>query len=79
MNLKKISIMWGLNKVFRSILEDYIIDKCLYYSKNGRRYLEKNTFDNLVSELLKEVDNVMRYGSTSYPFSKRKDKKEGKC
>ena len=79
MNLKDMSIMWGLNKVFRSILEDYILDKQLYYSKNGRRYLEKDIFDSLVNKLLKEIDNVIRYGSTSYPFSKRKDKKEGKC
>ena len=74
MNLKDMSIMWGLNKVFRSILEDYILDKQLYYSKNGRRYLEKDIFDSLVNKLLKEIDNVIRYGSTSYPFSKRKEK-----
>ena len=57
-----------LYKVFKSILENYILDKCLFYS-NGKRYIDKDTLNNLIGELLKEVDNIIKYGHTSLPFN----------
>lgn len=60
---------YKLNKAFRSILEDYIIDKCLFYSKDGVRYVEKDTLNSLIGKLFKEVDNIIKYGHTSLPFN----------
>ena len=64
----KVTEVYKLNKAFRSILEDYIIDKCLFYSENGIRYIDKNSLNLLIGELLKEVDNIIKYGHTSLPF-----------
>ena len=65
MKLKK---AYKLTKIFNSILEEYIIDKCLFYSDNGKRHVDKETVNDLIGKLLKEVDNVFKYGKTSNPF-----------
>ncbi len=59
-----------LYKVFKNILENYILDKCLSYSNgNIQRHIDKDTLNNLIDELIKEVDNIIKYGHTSLPFN----------
>ena len=63
---------YRLSNAFSKILKEYIMEQCLYYYKDGKKHIEERTILSLVDHLMKQVDNIIRYGDVPLIYTSDK-------